>query len=588
MGVRLLDDALIDQIAAGEVVERPASVVKELVENSLDAGATELRVRLDEGGRSRIQVSDNGHGMDEHDAVLCLERHATSKIRTLDDLVHVRSLGFRGEAIPSIASVSRFELLTRRVEDELGTRVTVEGGVLRGVAKAGCAAGTRITVRSLFYNLPVRRGFLRTIPTELGHCVDAVTRQVLTRPDVDVLVQHGPHDVLRAPAAPDLRGRVRAILGKSAERLREVSFEDRGLEVQGLVSPIGVHQGSGRGVHLYVNGRHVRDPVLRRAIREAYQGIVPRGRHPVVVLSLRIPDERVDVNVHPAKTEVRFRSPRDVVEVVAGGLREALHRSGIQRQIADDAFGSRTRRPDPAALPLPLAAHPADDPGFQPAPERPAEPELPPWLAADVREAGAVEPPPDVVTRTLPDPRPAGAASVDPDPGSQLEGLCLLEGQLGLFRLDQEIVLVDGLVLRARLALAALQAGGAPERLLVPRRVEPGRALAARLLAWEAQLDEVGLSLGSFGAGVLVVKRLPGVLLDAPLEGLLQGLAQELPPAGGEALPEAALRRLASFDSRAFADLDDLERALERDAFVLEPPLARRLDLAEARAWIGR
>ena len=278
MAVRLLEDALIDQIAAGEVVERPASVVKELVENSLDAGAVTLRIRLEEGGRSLIRITDDGHGMDEHDAVLCLERHATSKIRSLEDLVHVRSLGFRGEAIPSIASVSRFELQTRRAEDPAGVKVSVEGGVLRGVSQVGCAPGTRVTVRSLFYNLPVRRAFLRTAPTELGHCLDAVVREILTRPQVDVLVSHGSHEVLRAPSAPDLHSRARALLGKVAEGLREVSFEDRGIAVSGLISPVGVHQGSNRGVHLYVNGRHVRDPVLRRALREAYQGIVPRGR----------------------------------------------------------------------------------------------------------------------------------------------------------------------------------------------------------------------------------------------------------------------------------------------------------------------
>ncbi len=384
MPVRLLEDALIDQIAAGEVVERPASVVKELVENSLDAGATTLRVQLAGGGRKLVRVVDDGHGMDEHDAVLCLERHATSKIRTIDDLVQVRSLGFRGEAIPSIASVSRFELLTRRHADEAGTRIRIEGGTLRGVERAGCAPGTQVSVRELFFNLPVRKAFLRTVPTELGHCVEAVIREALLRPDVDVTVTHEGRTVVQAARAEDVAARARAVLGKDAEALRPVSVSDRGITVTGLASPPGVHASSGKGVYLYVNGRYVRDPVLRRGLREAYQGIVPRGRHPIVVLDLRLDPEQVDVNVHPSKTEVRFRNPRDVVDVVSGGLREALRRAAITRQVQDEAFGSRTRRADPAARPLPfegLPSHPADDPTF--VEKAPPTPRLPDWLAAE-------------------------------------------------------------------------------------------------------------------------------------------------------------------------------------------------------------
>jgi DNA mismatch repair protein MutL len=378
MPVRLLPDTVIDQIAAGEVVERPAAVVKELFENSLDAGARTVRVHLEAGGNDLVRITDDGSGMDRADALMCLERHATSKIRAIEDLVAVRSFGFRGEAIPSIASVSRFELLTRRAEDEVGTRVTVEGGAVVSVRDAGCAAGTEIKVRDLFFNVPVRRGFLRTPATELGHAVEAVVRQAMLRPDVDVQILHNGREQLRLPAVADRAARAAAVLGAAAERLRPVGFEDRGVAVEGLIGPPSVHDASSTRIYLFVNGRYVRDPVLRRGVRDAYDRLLPAGRHPIVVLEVRLPGDRVDVNVHPSKIEVRFRDPRDVAEAVAGGLREALRRPDPRRRDVAHGFDARPKPPpDAPTLPLPgLAAHPADDPRFVPR----DEPELPPWM----------------------------------------------------------------------------------------------------------------------------------------------------------------------------------------------------------------
>lgn len=578
MPIRLLDDALIDQIAAGEVVERPASVVKELVENSLDAGATTLRVQLREGGKALIRIIDDGVGMDRQDAVMCLERHATSKIRTLDDLMHVRSLGFRGEAIPSVASVSRLEILTRRRDDEVGTRVKIEGGVLQGVSDAGCAAGTQLTVRSLFYNVPVRRAFLRTPPTELGHCVDAVLRQVLMRPQVDALVTHEGRDVLRAPAASDLAGRVRALLGRDADALRQVSFEDRGIAVAGLISPVGVHQSSGRSVHLYVNGRHVRDPVLRRALRQAYQGIVPRGRHPVVVLSLTVPDEAVDVNVHPNKTEVRFRSPRDVVEVLSGGLIEAIHRQTLS--VSPPA-------PDEQPMQLPLRPHPDDDPGM-PAQAPPPEPALPSWLAADVTPSqpaqAAAERSEPVAQPDAPSAQP-DAPAMEPVPDT-IAPVALLGGVVLLALRKGRLLLVDGPALRQRVALRSLVDGGDPQRLLVPRTVEPGQALAARLVAWAETLEKCGLSLSDFGPGTVVLKRVPGCLLAADWAQLSKTLASALPAVGVGELPSAAVEVLAAGDQRPF--IDEAE-ALEALLSLPEPwpsEVARAVGVDEVRSWI--
>ena len=305
--IRVLEDRVVNKIAAGEVVERPASVVKELVENSLDAGASRLRVELQDGGRKLVRVTDDGSGMSRVDAQLCLERHATSKISTEEDLFRVQTLGFRGEALPSIAAVGRFELQTRRAEDEAGTQVMVDGGRLVRVGELGCPVGTRISLRSLFYNVPVRRKFLRTAATELSHCVEAVRRQALVRPELDVEVVHGGRTLLRAPPVADLAARALDVVGKDAEELVPVDFSDGPLRVWGLASPVGVHRGSGGGTWLYVNGRYVRDPVVRRGVREAYRGAIPRGRFPVLILLLELPPDHVDVNVHPAKTEVRFQ-----------------------------------------------------------------------------------------------------------------------------------------------------------------------------------------------------------------------------------------------------------------------------------------
>ena len=242
--IRILEDRLINQIAAGEVIERPSAALKELVENSLDAGSTRIHVQLEAGGRKLIRVVDNGRGMDDADALMCLERHGTSKIRGEEDLFRVASLGFRGEALPSIASVSRFELLTRPKDAREGQRVVVEGGRLRLREPAGCPEGTQISVRSLFYNVPVRRKFLRTVPTELGHCAEAIISQALIRPEVDWTLEHNGQVLVRAPVAETRQARAAELLKGHGRALFPVNFSAGDLEVEALISPVGVHQGA--------------------------------------------------------------------------------------------------------------------------------------------------------------------------------------------------------------------------------------------------------------------------------------------------------------------------------------------------------
>ena len=358
--VRVLEDRVVDRIAAGEVVERPASVVKELLENALDAGGRRIEIRLKQGGVGLVEVSDDGGGMARDDAMLCIERHATSKIRSAEDLVGVITHGFRGEALPSIASVSRLELITRRPEDEVGTRVVVDGGTLERAEPVACPPGTTVSMRSLFVHTPARRKFLKGTGVELDHAIEAVRRAILRRPDVAVILTHDGRELLRAPATSDPAQRVRDVLGADAAVLIPVQGARGAVSVHGHCAPVGVHKAAATGsVYLFVNGRFVRDAVVRRAVTEAYRGAIPQGRHPVVVIEVTLPGDDVDVNVHPQKTEVRYRDPREVASVVEAVIRDHLRERVAERWRSTAEPAPEPRAERPRAHP---PAHPDDDP----------------------------------------------------------------------------------------------------------------------------------------------------------------------------------------------------------------------------------
>ena len=530
MAVRILEESLVNKIAAGEVVERPASVVKELVENALDAGATELRVHLRAGGRNLVRIVDDGSGMDRTDALMCLERHATSKIRTDDDLFRVATLGFRGEAIPSIASVAKFELVTRTRTSDTGTRVVVEGGKLLSVDPAGAAPGTDISVDSLFYNVPARRKFLRSVDTELGHCMEAITRELLVRPHVDLEVTHDDRLTLRCGRTEDAGRRAAELLGPHGEALVPVTFSRGSLRVEGLVSPVGVHRQSATGSsYLYVNGRFVRDMVVRLAVTQAYAGLVPKDRYPVVILRVEVPAEDVDVNVHPAKTEVRFVHAFELQNAIGEGLRAALQGHGIQRPVATEARYRPPGEPARVQVPLldrPVVAEPFDavrstDPVSTPAARstepvstpaaRSTEPVsapvvarsfVPPVAPAETRPPAAPSPVPAAETRPPAAPSPAPAAPSPPATAPSPRGRALLPvarfrdlrviGQLArtyiLCEGGGEMVIVDQHAAAERITLTRLQkdpkaALGGSQRLLTPRLVELGPARAKVLAA---------------------------------------------------------------------------------------------------------
>jgi len=335
--ILLLPDDVASQVAAGEVVERPASVVKELVENSIDAAATRIEVAIVRGGISLMRIVDNGIGMDRDDALLCLERHATSKIRTGADLAKIRTLGFRGEALPSIASVSRFRLSTRSHGALEGTEVLVKGGKIDLVKSSGEAPGTQIEVRSLFYNLPARRKFLRSENTEASHIQHQLILQAIGHPKVGFVFMREQNVVFQAPPAATLADRIRDLRGgEFLEQLLEVSPDmANGITVSGFIGKAGVSRATRAEQILLVNGRAVENITLQHGLREGYHTALMKGQFPVTFLFLEMDPEAVDVNVHPAKREVRFRDPDGVKEAVAKAVRKALE---ADRQRWSDAF----------------------------------------------------------------------------------------------------------------------------------------------------------------------------------------------------------------------------------------------------------
>jgi DNA mismatch repair protein MutL len=324
--VQILATQVADQIAAGEVVERPGSVVKELVENALDAGARAVRVELEDGGKTLIRVSDDGAGMDREDATLALQRHATSKIRAAADLIGVATFGFRGEALPAIASVSRFELETSPTDGtDGGTRLRVTGGKLEGAEDAVRQRGTTVTVRALFYNTPARRKFLRATATETRAAVEAVTVLALTRPDVAFSLTSDGRVLLDCPPAARLIDRVRALWGvELADTLLAVAHRAGPLEVKGLVQRPAQARPAGRKGYVFVRGRPIRDPFILRAAEAGYRSTVAPGDRPSLLLFLELPGDAVDVNVHPSKLEARFRDKFFVEKVVEEAVRAAL------------------------------------------------------------------------------------------------------------------------------------------------------------------------------------------------------------------------------------------------------------------------
>jgi DNA mismatch repair protein MutL len=552
--IAVLPELVRNQIAAGEVIERPASVVKELVENALDAGATRIAVDLEQGGVALVRVLDDGGGIAAGELALAFEPHATSKLSQVGDLDHIATLGFRGEALASIASVARCALFSRTRGEPLGAQVEVEGGRPGPVRAAGGAEGTRIEVRDLFFNTPARRRFLKTTATELGRCLDVLQRLALAQPGVGFVATHDGRRALEVEVAMDARARIRRVFGAElAESLVEVSAADGDTLLSGFVAPPRFARHDTTRQMWFLNGRPLRDRVLARALRDAHRGLLVEGKQPVAFLQLSMDPARVDVNVHPAKAEVRFRDERRLFGFVVARLREALQATDMatpgERMVA---FALR-REPGHGATLIPRPPQQAafDDAGAL----RRAE------LPVFVRES-----PPDERR-----PQPAAGARAE---GGELVGPFLQVAKTYIVRaLPDGFEVVDQHALHERLTFEALRAEverGAVEvqRRLVPELVEIGAAQAELLSAHFEALAKVGILLDRFGAGTVAVHGLPARLREPDVEGLVRDVVAAIERGGAspdaDELYEEVLHRAACRSSVMAGDeLNELEiRAL--------------------------
>ncbi|MFN0225599.1 DNA mismatch repair endonuclease MutL, partial [Paenibacillus sp. KR2-11] len=377
--ITILDEHIANQIAAGEVVERPSSVVKELVENAVDAGSTRVDVSIEEGGLHLIRVADDGGGMDADDVEAAFFRHATSKIATAQDLFSIRTLGFRGEALPSIAAVSKVECLTSPGSTGLGTRLRIEGGTVRVKEDAAAPRGTDLSVRELFYNTPARLKYMKTVQTELGHVTDYMYRLALAYPEIAFTLKHNGHTLLQTLGSGDLLQSVAAVYGSSlAKTMLKIEGETLDYKLEGLISKPELTRANRGGITTVINGRYIRSFPVNQALLQGYHTLLPIGRFPVAVLHLTMDPTLVDVNVHPAKLEVRFSKEPELMALIEHAVRETLGRqrlipqggapapARVREQLVQEQL--ELQRPQAAAAAEPAAAPPAGPRSEGPAP----------------------------------------------------------------------------------------------------------------------------------------------------------------------------------------------------------------------------
>jgi DNA mismatch repair protein MutL len=528
--IRVLADHVANQIAAGEVVERPASVAKELVENSIDAGAKRITIEIEAGGRRLLKVSDDGEGMVRDDAVLAFERHATSKIRVTEDLAAIGTLGFRGEALASIASVAKVELTTCTEDAKAATRVTIDGGRMRDVKDAAHPRGTTIAVRDLFFNIPARRKFLRSEATETYHLTNLVTHYALAHPEIAFTFVNNGREVVRAAPAKDLRERAYQIFGSEfLENLLEVNSGDvQVARVSGFVSAPRDRRTSRDSQYLFVNRRFVRDRMIGRALSEGYRSILPHGVYPAALLFIETPLEEVDVNVHPAKTEVRFRRQAAVVDAVREAVRTAL------------ASASYVPPQEPPRIPEPIITATAAVSSIAPqpriefvAPPPPPPPRVPiepsgEEIARDIevmiqsvtKSASSVSLPPLNSAEKL-------ARAVTPESlNANIRPLGQLEESFIIATDDEGLLLIDQHVAHERVLFDKYRALEAERRsesqqLLVPETFDLTPAQAAVFDDLAPELENYGFELMRLSGRTVAIKAVPADLPGSEARNML-------------------------------------------------------------------
>ncbi len=612
--IRVLSDHVANQIAAGEVVDRPASVVKELLENALDAEATRIRVEVEGGGRKLIRVTDNGLGMIRDDAMLAFERHATSKIRSSDDLLSISTLGFRGEALPSIASISRLEMTTRAHGEPSGTLIEITGGKMQRVEDAGAPEGTTFTIRDIFFNTPARRKFLRAESTELSHVSALVTHYALAHPDKHFELHSGTHNLLLAPPVKSAQDRVFQIFGADTlsqliEVAAERSFDRAGLpepppwrrdkdyqppdpgflRVRGFVSKPALQKLNRNSIYIFVNNRLIRDRLVLHAVTEAYRNIIPPTSYPVALLFLEMPPHEVDVNVHPAKTEVRFRQNTFIHDFIRDIIRNCLMKARPTADFLTALYGQqRNSSVLPTSKPMQDSEYPLKDSEpipanpevatftlTQPTPQPSAQP-LPFALAENLRAAFTPLAESSTTPQDSPTPQvpPAAAAIVPggscgshdhaedpaPPPGGSEATLASLASLKPLGQLRESFILavndegfwiIDQHVAHERVLFEKILREREVERvhrqrLLMPMLINLLPDQMVRFAEIAAELDRNGFEAEPFGPQTIAVKAAPVGLEGARLEQMLMEVLEQAGAATQSENLETARTRIAA------------------------------------------
>ncbi|HEV2096954.1 MAG TPA: DNA mismatch repair endonuclease MutL [Chthoniobacterales bacterium] len=605
--IRLLPEILASQVAAGEVVERPASVVKELIENSIDAGANKIETLIRRGGISLIRVVDDGGGMDRDDALLSLERHATSKIRTAADLAAIGTLGFRGEALPSIASVSRFRLTTREPNALAGTEIVVAGGRIETVRDGGEAAGTQIEVRSLFYNLPARRKFLRSENTESRNVEHQFYLQATGHPAIAFSLVRDERIVVQVPATPTLRDRIRDLHGAElVDQLLHLPVPSGadGIRITGLIGRAGVSRKTRTQQLVFVNGRAIESPVITSALREGYHTALMRGQFPVTFLFVELEPTSVDVNVHPAKREVRFRDPSAVHEAIVVAVRATLEGDRTTWQ-------AQFRAPDSTAAPTPACAPALLPPTHElrgAALPNPPTGEQARWPAPLPSRGDSLElSDPAVESAIGLSTRPAPVRNETPSASLEFQIIGVLNRLYVLMENSDGLVLVDQHAAHERILFEELrrrmeQQGVPSQRLLLAQTFDLGPRDAEWVERNLETLQRMGIGIEAFGRKTFKVDSLPAFLhvsdahqfLRAVIDGLRNASASASPVRLGEDMIAKTVCRHAvkANDPLRFPEVEKLIRDLLACELPYCCPHGRptmiQISLAELEKKFGR
>lgn len=577
--IKVLSENLANMIAAGEVVERPVSVVRELVENAIDAGSSKIDVSVKEGGKRAIRVADNGEGMSRDDALLCLERHATSKIGEPEDLFNITTMGFRGEALASIASISRMTISTKLREELEGNSLLIEGGMLKDVRSAGIPSGTIIEVKDLFFNTPARKKFLKRTATEMGHITDYVTRTAIAFPSISFSLRTEKGPLFELPAGIKLQERVASLLGDdAAAELLMISEESETLRLSGYISPPALQRSNGSGLYLYVNGRFIRDKVMRHALMQGYGNFIMKGKSPLAILFLEIDPAEVDVNVHPAKSEVRFRESGMVHSFISSSIERTLRlktwltpleieqeeliekRTDSTREAAADYVtknenlslkgGYSSGRETPLRSPMDEEAHKRQD------------------LNADLSKsfAAAKEIEKDI---TAGEEAGTGWFSSLSIKGQIVEMYIVCEGAEGMVVIDQHAAY-------ERIAFETLKKAYEKkeynlQQLLIPETIDLSPKEAAAIEENLDNISKLGFDIENFGGRSFVIKAVPALFGSRSVKDIVTDMAAEL----------TSLPKSSSFDMA----LDDIIKRIACHSVVRGK---RRMGHDEMRDLLGR